>query len=145
MSVDTTTNVSEDIEQNECIVKNESVSRSEKEGYSVTLEDKNGQLNVINECNPEIEGGVIVGYNGYTSENKENKTRVTKGNLECNLPKVTLENKYSNHNIYNNNTNITTNTEYKGGYENTTLPAAVHNAEYEKRHANFHTPLILRN
>jgi len=63
------TDISEDTEQNECSVKNEFVSRSEKEGYSVTLEDKNGQLNVINECNPEIEGEVILGYSGYTSEN----------------------------------------------------------------------------
>jgi DNA primase len=66
------TDISEDTEQNECSVKNECVSCSEKEGYSVTLEDKKGQLNVINECNPEIEGDVILGYSGYTSENKEN-------------------------------------------------------------------------
>lgn len=26
-------------------------------------------MNVINECNPEIEGEVILGYSGYTSEN----------------------------------------------------------------------------
>jgi len=66
------TNISDDTEQNECTVKNELVSRSEKEGYMVTLEDRKCQKSSISKCNPEIEGGVTLGYNGYTSEKDDN-------------------------------------------------------------------------
>jgi len=117
-------------------VKSESVTTASREKRYQYTGDLSG-LDLY-ESISEIDYDAVVGVTmKYKAELHENKTRVTEGNLEGNLPKVTLENKYSNHNNIINNTNITTNTEYKGGYENTTLPAAVHNAEYEKMHANF--------
>lgn len=60
--------ISECIEANEKNVKNEFVSHSEKEGYTVTDEDKTVIPNVINECNPDTNRGVIVGYTADDSK-----------------------------------------------------------------------------